>query len=215
MKQVRRSFLGSPFLFALTFVFLLLGVELSAKVVVVDETDEIVVNPGKSRSAFKEAKDGVEMRKNRRFGVGLQAAGALGFGGAIMDLNFTPQWSFGAGFGGGEGFQTFKLEGRYVLTGDWLMPYFAFGYANWTSIGKADRISRTNPSYLGEKLLTETEKNEGEYKKHLIYPSFGLQFMQLTGEWAGFSLLAEFTALIDLGGFVAAPTGTLSALYYF
>lgn len=200
--------------FVIICAIFLAGVELNAKVVVIDPSDEVVVNP-RSRTAVKEAANGVDMRKSRRFGAGLQAAGALGFGGAILDLNFTPQWSFGAGFGGGEGFQAFKLEGRYVLSGDWLMPYFSFGYANWASIGKAGYIERTNPGYLGEKLLTATEKKEGEYRKHLIYPGFGLQFMQLNGEWAGFSLLAEFTALIDIGGFVAAPTGTISALYYF
>lgn len=164
----------------------------------------------------KEASNGLEMRKSRRFGVGLQGAGNLGIGGAVLDLAFTPQWSFAAGFGGGEGFQAFMLQAKYVLAGDWLMPYFAFGYTNWSSIGQGrGPIGKTTPGLLYDKLLNSDERASGEYRKNLIYPAFGLQFMQLNGEWAGFSVYAEFVALLDIGGFTAAPTGSLGVLYYF
>src|SRR5438128_969496 len=98
------------------------------------------------RRPTKQAENGMAMRKSRRAALGAQAAGALGFGGALLELNFNPQWSFTGGFGGGEGFQTFEFQGKYVLAGDWLMPYMSFGYARWASVGKTDRITKTNPA---------------------------------------------------------------------
>ena len=95
------------------------------------------------------------------------------------------------------------------------MPYFSFGYARWASVGKSSRIDKTTPSILGEKLLNEEEKNAGVFQKNLLYPSLGLQFIQLNGDWAGSSIYAEITVLLDIGNFVAAPTGSFGLLYYF
>lgn len=181
----------------------------------VREASEDEDAPAKSRAPFKQAETGTELRKLRRFGAGLQAVGPLGVGGAIIDLNLTPQWSFSAGFGGGEGFQSFMFQGRYVLAGDWLMPYMAFGFTNWSSVGKTGLIKKTTPSYLADRLLSGDEREAGEFRKNLFYPAFGLQFLQLKGEWAGFSLFGEISALLDLSQFVAAPTGSLGVLYYF
>ncbi len=167
------------------------------------------------RRPTKEAESGMELRKLRRAAVGAQAAGALGFGGALIEINFNSTWGLTAGFGGGEGFQAYEIQSKYVLAGDWLMPYMSFGFAHWKSIGHTGHISKTNPAILGEKLLNEDEKAAGEYAKNLLYPGIGLQYLQLKGDWAGSSVYAEITILLDVGNFVAAPTGSLGFLYYF
>jgi hypothetical protein len=169
----------------------------------------------KVKIPFKEAESGTELRKIRRMGVGAQAAGALGMGGMILDLNMTPQWSFTSGFGGGEGFQAYMFEARYVISGDWLMPYLNFGFTHWGSLSKSGQINKTKPSILADKLLNDDEKAAGEYQKNMFLAGIGLQFMQLKGEWAGTSAFAEITVLFDIGNFVAAPTGTVGMLYYF
>jgi len=163
----------------------------------------------------KTATSGMDMRKIRRAAVGAQAAGALGMGGVLLELNFTPNWAFNGGFGGGEGFQAYMLQVKYVLTGDWLMPYATFGYANWASVGKSGPIQKTKPAILAERLLNDDEKADGQFKKHILYPGFGLQFMQLDGDYAGFSMYAEMVMLLDVGNFVAAPTGALGVMYFF
>jgi len=168
-----------------------------------------------SKAPIKTAENGIELRKMRRMGVGAQAMGSLGVGGILLELALTQNWAFVGGFGGGEGFQAFELEAKYVLTGDWLMPYFALGYANWSSVGKSGPIQKTKPAILAERLLNDDEKAEGQYRKHILFPAFGLQFMQLTGDYAGFSMFAELDMLLDVGNFVAAPTASLGLMYYF
>lgn len=164
---------------------------------------------------FKEAETGTELRKIRRFGVGGQVSGSLGIGGFLMDLNFTPYWSFGIGYGGGTGFQAVHVQAKYVLAGDWLMPYMSFGYARWASSSKNGKVTKTTPALLADKLLSHDEKTSGEYQKNLLYPGFGLQFLQLKGNWAGSSIYGEIIVLMDIESLVAAPTGAIGFLYYF
>ena len=167
------------------------------------------------RIPFKEAEDGLEMRKIRRVGIGLQAAGNLGFGGALMELNFSPRWGFGVGIGGGYNYQAVMAQAKYVLAGEWLMPYMTFGFTRWFSINKTGYIEKTTPGFIADRLLNDDEKRSGEFSKNMIFPGIGLQLMQLKGEWAGASVYAEILALLDLGNFVSAPTATVGFLYYF
>src|ERR1017187_7050154 len=146
---------------------------------------------GEVRVPFKEAEDGLEMRKIRRVGVGLQAAGALGFGGALMEMNFTRRWSFALGIGGGNNFQATEFQAKYVLAGEWLLPYMSFGFSRWFSIKNNGPIGKTAPSFLADRLLTDQEKASGEFGKNLVYPGLGLQIIQLKGDWAGASVYAE------------------------
>lgn len=166
-------------------------------------------------TSVKTAGDGLALRKLRRVAVGAQAGGSLGMGGALIELNFTPDFAFNGGYGGGEGFQSFLLQAKHVLAGDWIMPYLAFGYANWSSTGQSTRIEKTRPGLLAGRLLSDDEKAEGQFRKHLLIPSFGLQFMQLDGEYAGFSIFLEGNVIFDIGGFVAAPTGAMGLMYFF
>lgn len=167
------------------------------------------------RQPYKEADDGLQLRQMRRVGVGVQAAGALGLGGVVLDLNFAPQWSVTTGFGGGSGFQAFEFQAKYVLSGTWIMPYATFGYSRWYSVGTSGPIGSTNPPVLGDRLLNDSERATGQFAKNLLYPGLGLQFTQLHGEWAGTSIYAELTVLLDVGDAVAAPTGALGIAYYF
>jgi hypothetical protein len=170
---------------------------------------------GQIKTPVKEADNGLDLRKIRRMGIGAQAAGGLGFGGVLLDLNLTSNWSFLAGYGGGEGFSALELQGKYILTGEWLLPYAGFGYSRWSSNSKGSPIQKTNPAILSNRLLNDDEKAAGEFQKNLFLTSLGVQFITLKGEWAGSSVFAELTVLLDPANLVAAPTGALGFLYYF
>lgn len=174
-----------------------------------------VDTPSNTRGYFKEASDGLSLRKLRRVGLGLQAGGATGLGGLVMELNFTPNWGGSLAYGGGSNYQAVAMQGKYVLNGTWLLPYLTLGYTRWMSNNANGPIDRTTPSVLGDKLLNEGEKSSGKFSKDLFFPSLGAQFVQLTGPWAGASLYVELTILLEISELVAAPTGTLGLMYYF
>lgn len=166
--------------------------------------------------APKTASTGNSLRKVRRVGMGLMGAGPLGLGGAHVELNFSQSSGFLAGFGGGPGFQAYTFQFKKVLAGESLLPYMAVGFSRWMNFGENnERISETTPSILSERFMSDDDKAKGRINEFLIYPAFGLQYVQLTGDYAGFSIFTELVLLMDVGDFVAAPTGTLGMTYYF
>ncbi len=169
-----------------------------------------------TESTSRSSSDGLTLRKERRVAIGASAAGPLGVLGANLELSFNPRWSIMAGYGTGFTYQSWTFQVKRVLAGEYLLPYLAGGIARWytTTPGKEPISKETQPGYL-EKFLSNTEKERGEFSQVLIYPAFGLQFIQLSGDYAGLSVFAELVMLLDVGDFEAAPTGTVGMLYYF
>jgi hypothetical protein len=179
----------------------------------------IFVRGGKRRevgeSKSSEATDGFSLRKTRRVGVGVSGAGPLGMMGANLELNFTPKWGLMTGFGTGMTYQSYTFQVKRVLAGEYLLPYLAAGVSRWytTSEGRG-KINNIQPAFL-ERFMTPEEKDKGEFSEILLYPAFGLQYVQLDGNFAGYSMYAEMLMLVNLENFESAPTGTVGFLYYF
>jgi hypothetical protein len=167
------------------------------------------------RESLKGAGSGLDLRKTRRVGIGAQAIGDLGFGGALLELNIDSDWGVTAGFGGGEGIQTYKLGAKYILTGEEFLPYIGMDFSHWSTLGKTGPIERTNPSIIGDHFLTGDERASGSYTKNFLVPAFGVQYIQLEGDWSGVSVFAELAAMLDIGDFLIAPTADFGFLYYF
>ncbi|MCM2282143.1 MAG: hypothetical protein NDI61_09890 [Bdellovibrionaceae bacterium] len=156
------------------------------------------------------------LRALRRVGIGLSGAGPLGAFGANVELNFTPDIGFLTGFGGGPGYQAYTFQLKRVFGEASLAPYLVGGYARWYSFGESGRpISDTTPGFLQTKFLSAKQKAEGRIDENLLYPGFGLQYLTLSGPYAGSSVFAELLLLTDIGDFVVAPTGTVGYMYYF
>src|SRR5690606_13392293 len=131
-----------------------------------------------------------EFRSHRKVGFGLGMAGIYGLTGAQLELNFVPEVSLITGFGLGSGYQAFNLQIKRTLTGNSFMPYISGGFARWYSVGDNGRITDTNPGFLSKRFLNDDEKRSGKFAEILLYPALGLQYLQLQGEWSGFSLYA-------------------------
>lgn len=160
--------------------------------------------------------DGIQMRQKKRVGVGIIAAGAYGLLGFQLDLNISSATSLLTGIGLGEGFQTFNLSMKRYLYGKSFWPYLGFGYSRWFSTGKKrEHINETVPSFLSEKMLSEKTKKKGYFSEDIVYPSIGLQFVQMTGPWVGFSIIGEITVLCAINQLVVVPTGMLGTSYLF
>lgn len=196
----------------LMFVILILALGQSfawAKKIELDDRSATVRAP-------KSADNGNALRKQRRVGVGAQGSGALGLGGVFLELNFTEKDGVLAGFGGGSpGFQAWTFQYRRVLAGEWLLPYMGFGLARWNNFEPEPGIKDSTPGILTERLMSQSDRERGVVNEWLLYPAIGLQYVQLEGEWAGFSIFVELDVLMDIQDFVAAPTGALGLSYYF
>jgi hypothetical protein len=197
---------------AMTFVFsLLLAQNVLAAKRIINDNDAVaeVKSP-------RIASTGNEMRSKRRIGLGIQAIGSLGLGGLIAEFNFTDRSGMVLGFGGGSpNFQAWTVQYKKVLAGESILPYVAAGFAKWNNFEPKPGLNDSTPGILTERLMSDADKRDGVINEYLLYPAAGVQYVQLDGDWAGFSVFAEFDVLFDVVDFVAAPTGAIGTSYYF
>lgn len=199
-------------MFRLVIVFLVFwGLSSRAQIPVGDDGSSV-----NQTRAGKQANDGFDFRKKRRFGVGISTAGALGLIGAGLEIVFTPESSFMGGFGLGDNYQTFALQFKHAIGGRWFVPYVGGGYARWYTAGdKQGEVKNSTPGFLADRFLSDEERQTGEFAENLIYPMAGVQYYQLRGGWAGTSLYAQIVMLFDIDDFISAPTGEFGLYYYF
>lgn len=177
-----------------------------------------VDNYGRSvtKAYKKTASSSSRMRELRRVGVGLGVSGLYGTTGLGLDLNFTSTSTIQTAFGIGDQYQTFHLQYKHYVGSQSFSPYVGAGYARWYSVGsEKSAYNSSTPKFLSEKFLTSEERLSGEFQVNMLFPSVGIQFLKLNGDWAGMGLFAELVMLIDVEGLVSAPTGGLGLYYYF
>ena len=177
-----------------------------------------VDNYGRSvtKAYKKTASTSTKMRELRRVGVGLGVSGLYGTTGLGLDLNFTSTNTIQTAFGIGDRYQTFHVQYKRYIGGESFSPYVGAGYARWYSAGgESSAYNSSTPKFLSEKFLTAEERLSGEFQVNMLFPSVGVQFLKLNGDWAGMGLFAELVMLIDIEGLVSAPTGGLGLYYYF
>jgi hypothetical protein len=181
-------------------------------------TDSVAANRMRSPTNISQYnyKSGDHLRSQRRVAIGLDFAGLLGSMGTHLEMNFTPQSSFLAGYGGSPLFRSFALQYRRYLGGASFQPYIGIAYARWYNSKEANApINETEPSILKEKFLSPEDAKSGKIAEDLLVPSIGIQFVQLSGQWSGFGLGAEVLIMMDIADMVLAPTGQISSSYYF
>lgn len=165
-------------------------------------------------SYSKQANSGLGLRSIRRAGVSLVAAGDLGTGGAKLELNLTPTWSFSTGFGGSTDFSAFSFQVTRYLSGTNFLPYVAMGLTRWYGNANGE-ISTTSPSILADELMNDGDRRDGKIREFLLTPKLGLQYLAPNGEYAGYGFFAEVMLFLDIQDLVMAPTGSVGVSYYF
>lgn len=153
-----------------------------------------------------------KLREDRKVGVGLGVGGTLGTFGGLIELNLEDENSALAGFGTGSGYQTMSLGWKHSYVGDYFTPYTTVGFAHWwNSSGTGD----AGHSSLLKNFLNDREKRTNEFGLNLVTGSLGMQFNQLSGEYAGSSFYIEFGGLLAVDRSEIMPTGSIGAFYYF
>ncbi len=154
----------------------------------------------------------LKMRESRKVGAGISVGGALGAIGANLEFNFEDADGAIAGFGTGPGYNSVTLAWKHSFEGDYISPYTSVGYSRWyNSYGGGGY----KDSSILDRVLTKAEKKSGQFGTDFLTGAIGLQYNQLSGEFAGISAYAELVGLIEVKRSEFLPTGTVGALYYF
>jgi hypothetical protein len=158
----------------------------------------------------------INLRDQRRVGIGFQGAGSLGVIGAFVELNFSAEDSAVVGFGGGPRYRTLNFAWKSLLLPGQIAPYVSVGYSRWyNNTAQGGPLIESNPGILSASFLSDEEKSTGHFGKDFLFPALGVQFYQLSGAYAGISVFAEIQLMTSLETFKMAPTGALGSIYYF
>jgi hypothetical protein len=157
-----------------------------------------------------------EMRAKRRVGLGVEAAGELGMLGVQAELNFAMDDSAVVGFGGGPQYSSFNVGWHHNFGGRAISPFTSVSYSRWYSnASTGSTVGDTTPSFLGQKFLTEGERESGRFAENFVIPGAGLQYNILSGPYAGTTIYAEAMLLVSMANLANTITGAFGAQYFF
>ncbi len=169
---------------------------------------------GFSRQRLETYSGGQSFKSVKKVGIQTTLGGATGLFGINLDLNFTKDFAFSMGVGTSRGFQSFNAHIKKSLGSGSLAPYFVAGYSRWYAKGDGS-IEHSSPPLLANKFLTGREKATGTFAKDIIYPGFGLQYVNTSGDWQGLGFFAEAMMLVNINDLLAGGSGGLGSIYYF
>lgn len=150
-----------------------------------------------------------ELKREKRFGIGMSAGGPLSVLGLEVDVNIAPEWGISLGVGTGLDYSTMMAKTRLFLPGQWVSPYLALGMARWWTTGTKEKV--LGPSVLRNKFLGgETDFTNG-FDVWIVYPGLGVQFMHSLG----FAFYAEVQYLFKLFSFSNGTYAGLGMHWYF
>ena len=150
-----------------------------------------------------------ELRLQKRFGVGLSAAGPLSLFGVEADANLTEEISFSLGIGTGLHYSTFMAKVRCFLLGEWVSPYLSLGVARWWTSGTQEK--KVSPSVLANKFLPPGYDLRKGFNIFMLVPAVGVQFMHPMG----LAFFAEVQYLFKLFDMSNGTYAGMGIHYYF
>ena len=149
-----------------------------------------------------------DLKMQKRFGIGLAAAGGLSVLGIEADFNLSEVISISGGIGTGLDYSTFAVKAKYYLLGESVSPYFAAGVARWWTNGTREK--NIGPSVLVNNFLETRDYTDG-FSIWILYPAVGVQFFSAMGV----SVYAEVQYLFKVFNFANGTYAGLGAYWYF
>ncbi len=155
----------------------------------------------------------LKMREELKIGAGVAMGGTLGVAGFNLELNFEDADGVLAGFGTGPGYNSVQVAWKHAFDGDYLAPYTTVGYSRWyNSRGRSNSFLDSD---VLNRVLTANEKADRTFGTDFVNGSLGIQYNQLSGDFAGVSIFGELTAMYEVKRAMLIPNGSVGAVYYF
>ena len=192
------------FLNSISFLFLLIFVGSAKAEVHVKEPHSGEEATLRTR-ASSDRTDFFSFRERHRLGVGLSVGSYSGMAGGGLDLNLSGSDAAVVNVGGGETFTAISGGWKHYLVNSSVSPYFSVGYSRWNQQGKTE-ITKTNPTFLYDRLLTAEEKEKGVFTKDMVFATGGLQYTMLSGSYQGCGGYLEVAFLTSIRPLEFVPT---------
>ncbi len=157
----------------------------------------------------------LEMREQRKIGLGAGFGGDVGMFGWRAEYNFEDADGAVVGLGWGPGYQAFSLNWKH----NWesfldteLSPFIKAGYAHWAHTGGGNY----SQSDILKQALNDEQKETRRFGVDFIPVFVGLQYYFLEAEYAGLTFQAEIGLLNQINPTrQMIITGGVGSTFYF
>lgn len=154
--------------------------------------------------------DNLNMREQRKLGVGTQVGGTAGMLGLLLELNLQREDAATVALGFGDTYGTFTVAWKHNFEGKVFTPYTTLGWSRWYSSS-----TNSSSSHILESMLTRAEREDGRFGLDLIAAGGGMQYQELDGDFAGATLFGEIDMMVAPFRGRVMPTASVGATYFF
>lgn len=154
-----------------------------------------------------------ELKKYKKFGVGMALGGTTGALGISGEFNLDPANTLVIGMGTGPSYGNFNILGKYNFESMYLTPFIKAGYSRWFGTGGATATATS--SDVLRQIYSEKTLRTGKFDTNFLVASIGAEYNQLEGELSGLNFYGEFTLLGEPTAATLIPTGAVGVIYFY
>lgn len=155
----------------------------------------------------------LELKRHKKFGLGVSLGGAAGSLGLNSELNLDPESAFVVGLGTGPSYSSFNLMYKRNFEGNYLSPFGKLGYSKW--FGSSGNTLLANESDIFRRIFSEKEMRSEKLQADFLVSSVGVEYNQLEGEFSGMNFFAEIVLLTELKKTTVIPAGAVGFIRFY
>lgn len=155
----------------------------------------------------------LDMKRHKRFGLGVSLGGASGVLGLNTEFNLDPENALAIGLGTGPGYGSINLAWKNNYEARYLSPFTKLGYSKWFSAsGVSGGVSDSD---VLKRVYSEQDLKSGRFDADFFIAGVGAEYNQLEGEMAGVNFYGEVLMMTELKTATFIPTGAVGMIYFY
>lgn len=155
----------------------------------------------------------LDLKKHKKFGLGLTLGGSNGAMGVNAELNLDPESALVIGLGTGPSYGSFNLLYKNNIESKYLSPYGKFGYSKWFKA--SNNSTPANSSDVLKAIYSDKDLKSGNFDADFFVAGIGAEYNQLEGPLSGVNFYGEVVLLTELKSAKLVPTGAVGLTYFY
>lgn len=155
----------------------------------------------------------LDMKRHKRFGLGLSLGGANGVLGLNTEFNLDPENALVVGLGTGPSYGSISVLWKNNFEGQYLTPFTKLGYSKWFSSSGVS--GGATDSDILRRIYSEQDLRSGRFDPDFLIAGLGAEYNQLEGEMAGVNFYGEVILMTELKTATFIPSGAVGMIYFY
>lgn len=155
----------------------------------------------------------LDMKRHKRFGLGVSLGGASGVLGLNSEFNLDAENALVVGLGTGPSYGSLGVLWKNNYEGQYLSTFTKLGYSKWF---KSSGVSGgATDSDVLRRIYYEQDLRAGRFDPDFLIAGLGAEYNQLEGEMAGMNFYGEIILMTELKSAKFIPTGAVGMIYFY